>query len=237
MNRHRAGPEPSTRCSATSRSSPNVAVVAPADAGSARTTTSASAGSTANRDRMRCRSRRCTRCRTTEPPTLRPTTNPTFGATRVGPSTASARAMCTTRPPRPALRPRCTAVAKSSRRVRRATAGSNVAVFRTATLRRTIRYGPCAAGPRGWPDRRGCACATGTRGSSRGDGCSAGTCACPYSQLSFSRCSVLIAGSQPSGLRSSRVVSCQHRRHRCNGSHPVSGPCLPWARARKNARR
>lgn len=129
MIRHRAGPDPINRCSATSRSSPSAALVAPADAGSARTTTSAPAGSAANRGRMRCRSRRCTRWRATDPPTLRPTTNPTFG-----PAAAPAQVMCTTRQPRPTRRPRCTAVAKSSRRVRRTTAGSNVTVFRTATL-------------------------------------------------------------------------------------------------------
>ena len=73
-------------------------------------------------------------------------------------------------------------------------------------LRPTTRRDPCGAGPRGWPARRGSASATETRGSSRGDGCSAGTYACPWSRLSFSRCSVLILrvaaiGAAPSGLR------------------------------------
>jgi len=128
--------EPISRRNAPSRSSPNAALLAPADAGSARTTTSAPAGRAANRSRMRCRSRRCTRCRTTEPPTVRPTTKPTFlGPTFLGPtcgpasagdgtavpaeSTALARARCTTTEPQAARRPRCTAVAKSSRRVSR----------------------------------------------------------------------------------------------------------------------
>ncbi|MDT7714889.1 MAG: hypothetical protein QOH09_881 [Pseudonocardiales bacterium] len=125
--------EPSSRRSAPSRSSPSAALLAPADDGSARTTTSDPAGRVANRDRMRWRNRRCTRCRTTAPPTVRPTTNPTLGPsvaltaglTGAGVSVAPTRARCTTTEPRAARRPRCTPVAKSSRRVSRAAAGSN----------------------------------------------------------------------------------------------------------------
>ncbi len=118
--------EPINRRNAPSRSSPRAALLAPAAAGSARTTTSDPAGRFANRDRMRCRNRRCTRCRTTDPPTVRPTTNPTFGRlTGGGASLAPARARCTTTEPRAARRPRRTPVAKSSRRVSRLAAGSN----------------------------------------------------------------------------------------------------------------
>lgn len=113
-------------------------------------------------------------------------------------------------------------------------------------LRPTARCDPCGAGPRGWPARRGCACATGTRGSSRGDGCSAETCACPWSRLSFSRCSVLIAGSQPSGLRwwGLRVVGTAVVESSpagtdgtaASGSHPVRGPHRSVGKGTQNAR-
>jgi hypothetical protein len=98
--------------------------VASADAGSARTTTNAPDGNDPNRARIRCRSRRCTRCRTTEPPTVRPTTKPTRGGNPTA-STSLSRARCTTTEPQPARRPRRTAVAKSSRRVSRVAAGNN----------------------------------------------------------------------------------------------------------------
>jgi hypothetical protein len=55
-------------------------------------------------------------------------------------------------------------------------------------LRPTTRCDPCGAGLPGSRARRGSACAAGTRGSWRGDGCSAGTYACPCSRLSFSQC-------------------------------------------------
>jgi hypothetical protein len=199
--------EPSNRRSAPSRSSPSAELLAPADAGSARTTTRAPAGSAVNRDRIRCRNRRCTRCRVTDPPTVRPTTKPTLGSTSGEVSAAPGRAKCTTTEPQVARRPRRTAVAKSSRRVSRAPAGST-ARYPLSPVRPTARYEPYGVAPRGWHARRGFACATGTRGSSRGDGCSVGTYACPWPRLSFSwylkfsRCR-----SQPSGLRGRQVIS------------------------------
>ena len=120
-----AADEPINRRNAPSRSAPSAALPAPADDGSARTTTSDPAGRIANRDRMRCRNRRATRCRTTDPPTVRPTTNPTLGPTVGSASPAPAQARYTTTEPRAARRPRRTPVAKSSRRVSRAAAGSN----------------------------------------------------------------------------------------------------------------
>jgi hypothetical protein len=123
--------EPISRRNAPSRSAPSTALLALADAGSARTTTSAPAGRLANRCRMRCRNRRCTRCRTTEPPTARATTKPTWGGpvsggpVSDGTGPAPAHAKCTTRQPHADRRPRRTAVAKSSRRVSRLAAGSN----------------------------------------------------------------------------------------------------------------
>jgi hypothetical protein len=113
---------PTSRRSAPSRSPPRVALLARAAAGNARTTTNTPSGNAANRARIRCRSRRCTRCRTTELPTVRPTTKPTCGRD----STTSAEATCTTTEPQPIRRPRRTAVAKSARRVSRLAAGSNV---------------------------------------------------------------------------------------------------------------
>jgi hypothetical protein len=212
--------EPSNRRSAPSRSSPSAELLAPADAGSARTTTRAPAGSAVNRDRIRCRNRRCTRCRVTEPPTVRPTTKPTLGPASGEVSATPGRARCTTTEPQVARRPRRTAVAKSSRRVSRAPAGSTVRYPLNSRVRPTAQCGPCGVAPRGWHARRGFACATGTRGSSRGDGCSVGTYACPWPRLSFSwylkfsRCR-----SQPSGLRVVR-----------------SSPCQPGWQARKNTR-
>jgi hypothetical protein len=45
-------------------------------------------------------------------------------------------------------------------------------------LRPTACRDPWSGGRTGWPDRPGCACAAGNRGSSRAGGCSAGRCAC-----------------------------------------------------------
>ncbi len=200
---------PSNRRSAASRSSLRAALLASAAAGNARTTTSAPAGKAANRERIRCRSRRCTRCRTTEPPTVRPTTKPTFGFTAVP------RPRCTTTEPRPARRPRCIAAAKSSRRVRRAAAGSNVRDPRTS-LASGRQFSPALAPP----GRDDGATRAGAHAQPEAVGLRAATVVRLERTLAFghgcpfSRCSVLIAGSQPSGLRSRRVVSCQHERHR-----------------------
>ena len=54
-------------------------------------------------------------------------------------------------------------------------------------LRPRARSGPCDGGQPRWRDQRACACADGSRASWRGDGCSAGRCAC-------SRGSPLLAG-------------------------------------------
>ena len=45
--------------------------------------------------------------------------------------------------------------------------------------------GPWRDGSRGWRGRHGCACAAGSRGSSRAGGCSAGRCACSRQALRF----------------------------------------------------
>lgn len=56
-------------------------------------------------------------------------------------------------------------------------------------VRRTAPRGPCGGGRRGSHGRPACACAAGSRGSSRGDGCSAGKYACSRvgSRLEFTR--------------------------------------------------
>jgi hypothetical protein len=202
------------RRSATSSSSPRAALLAPADAGSARTTTSACAGNAASRARIKCRSRRCTRCRTTEPPTLRPTTKPTLGP-RYRLADGPAQAMCTTTELQPARRPRCTAAAKSSRRVSRAAAGSNATDPRTSTLQADSSLRPLR--------RRAAMMARPARVRMRKRN--------PWVfarrrlfgwkvRLPLVTAVVLPVlgscfGSQPSGLRSSRVVPSRHRRHCC----------------------
>ena len=120
---HRRRPAASIRDSAESRSRPSSVLDAAAAGGSARTTTSAPAGTRPSRARRRWRSRRCTRCRTTAPPTARLTTKPARVSSR-----PDRRATCTTRVPPAIRRPRRTAVTKSSRRVSRAAAGSTGAV-------------------------------------------------------------------------------------------------------------
>ncbi len=134
---------PINRRSAASRSAPRAALLAPAAAGNARTTTRAPAGTPGSRERIRCRSRRCTRCRTTEQPTGRPTTKPIFGSTgdstSGGVSPVPTRARCTTTEPQAARRPRRTAVANSSRRVSRVAADSKVNDPRTRQADNSMR--------------------------------------------------------------------------------------------------
>ncbi len=198
------GEETVSRRNAPPRSSPSAPLLAPADAGNARTTTSAPPGSAPNRHRIRWRNRRCTRCRTTAPPTVRPTTKPTRGGTSASPD----RARCTTTEPHAARRPRFTAVAKSSRRVSRAAAGSNGGEIQergtqadnsrrqlTATFE-APRSDDGAPGPGAHPQPEPVSPRAATvvrleRALALGHGCrSPGT-----------RCSVLGAGSQLSGLR------------------------------------
>lgn len=115
--------QPLNRRSAASKSAPSTALLALDAAGSARTTMSAPGGSAVNRCRKRWRSRRCTRWRTTAPPSARPTISPTLAGT-AGAAPGGGQARWTTRDPAAARRPRCTAVAKSRRRVKRVAAGS-----------------------------------------------------------------------------------------------------------------
>lgn len=126
--------------SARSISRPRAAESAVAEPGRARMTTRDPGGSVDTRPRIRCRRRRATRCRTTEPPTALLTTKPIRGpggrtagsvvgsveGSVVGSTTpGSARSTCITTSLRPIRRPRRTVAAKSSRWVSRAAVGSN----------------------------------------------------------------------------------------------------------------
>jgi hypothetical protein len=114
---------PASRANAASRSRPSRAESAMAASGSARTTTPDPDSSAASLVAICARSRRTTRCRTTLPPTERPTTNPTRG----GPS-LSPRWRCTTRHPRRAREPeRTTALKSDERRIRLAGDSTQIA--------------------------------------------------------------------------------------------------------------
>jgi hypothetical protein len=102
-----------------SRSPPSSADVASAAGGSARTTSMAPAGSSPSLGARRCRSRRLTRWRTTEPPTALLTTSPARGA-----PVAGRQCMWTTSLLRPLRHPRLRTTTNSSRRVSRDPAGS-----------------------------------------------------------------------------------------------------------------
>ena len=70
-----------------------------------------------------------------------------------------------------------TVAVKSSRRRTRRSAGSTVSLG-ALRPRPTARRVPCGDAMTGSSGQHGCACAAGSRASSRADGCSAGTCAC-----------------------------------------------------------
>ena len=98
---------------------------------------------------------------------------------------------------RPARRPRRTTSVKSVERVSRADRGSTAPAggATATTVRPTARRGPCDGERRGWPDRRGCACAAGSRASSPDGGCWAGRSACSRSGLRRVRGIVLLGCS------------------------------------------
>jgi len=74
-----------------------------------------------------------------------------------------------------ARRPRRIAAVYSARRRILAAAGST---RRPGALRPSGARVPYGDAPPGWHGQHACACAAGSRGSSRGGGCSAGRCAC-----------------------------------------------------------
>ncbi len=177
----------SKRSSAMSSSAARCSLRADAAAGLARTTSRLPRGRRSSRVRIRCLSLRFTRFLVTASPTALLTTKPTDG----GPS-VSCTFRCATRVGRPARCPRRIASANSSpRRIRDADGSTETssnydcrppAPGRRATtvslVRRSARRGPCDGGRPGWHGRHACAYAAGSRGSLRGDGCSAGKYAC-----------------------------------------------------------
>jgi hypothetical protein len=174
----------SKRSNARSSSAARCSYRADAAGGLARTTSRLPRGSRSRRSRIRCRSRRLTLFLTAAPPTARLTTKPTKGVD--SPETPR----CTTKVGRPARLPRLTAASNSSPRRMRDCRESTVYAYRPpadfaggrtigrGSIRPTASRGPYGGERRGWRDRPGCASAAGSRGSSRGDGCSAGKYAC-----------------------------------------------------------
>ncbi len=135
---HRA-PLPSSRSRAASRSRASCSWDASPEPGNARTTTRLPGGSTDRRSRTRWRSCRFTRVRTTAPPTALLTTKPARAGKALSPGacgSGSPLRMWTTRSGRPALRPRRTAAANSSRRLSRCSVGSTSQPVRNQADRR-----------------------------------------------------------------------------------------------------
>ncbi len=122
------------RDKAASRSAASAVEPACAVPGSARTTTRHPWGNTPSRSRIRCRRRRATAWRTTEPPTARLTTKPARGSCpgRDGVAVLSGSEparRCTTRRGLPALVPDRTVSVKSWLRRNRAVLGSTAAAL------------------------------------------------------------------------------------------------------------
>jgi hypothetical protein len=197
-----AASKPSLRSEA-SRSEPSSALFAVAAGGNALITNVVPTGKVPSRADTRWRSRRLTRWRTTELPTALLTTKPALAASAdPGGSVVSA---WTTRRRLPALTPRRRTTRKSSLRRKRAAAG-NTARLDDGRIRRTASRGPCDDGHPRWPGRHESACADGTRGSERGDGCSAGRCAYPCSRLKISWSRLLVARRQACRVRTRQSV-------------------------------
>lgn len=103
-----------------------------------------------------------------------------------------------------------------------------------APFRPTAGSGPCGAGPRRWHDPLGCASAAGNRACVPGDGCSAGRCACPCSQLPLSR----LGFAPVPGCRSPTAPPGGRRRgDRAPASDPVSSVDYLTRSSRRHAAR
>jgi len=174
---------------------------------------------------MRWRSRRRTTLRVTAPPTDRATTKPTRLGSRFRPPEAPPSPPSPPSPPgcaqrwttmdgRPARRPRRTAVAKSRRRLSRFPAGSTA-----RSVRRRAGCDPWTGGQRRSPGRPACACAAGSRVSSRDDGCSAERCACSRQALRVSGGS---SGPRPVRRRSGQATPAGQRLDRLTVRGPAS---------------
>ena len=163
------------RARAEPRSAPSRSDVASAESGRARTTSPLPRGSVGTFAANWARNRRATRCRTTLPPTDRPTINPIRG----GASAVKPGRRCTTRQPRRLRAPsRTTEVKSPDRRIRFARGNTSPAA---SEPRPTACCGPCAGERRRSRGRHACACASGSRASWRAGDCSAGRSACSRS--------------------------------------------------------
>ena len=167
---HGAAPRPGRR--------PGRRCAAVAAGGSARTTTSVPAGSPDSRCRTSGRSRRVTRCRTTELPTLPETTNPARGASP-SPGAAEVHHQMTGAGSSAGTNRRGEIGGRAQATDRReARVGAGV-----GPIRPTARRGPCDGARPGSRGRHGSASAAGSRGSWRDDDCSAERCACSRRSL------------------------------------------------------
>ncbi len=184
-----------TRCPSLVSARPRAALTsadkslldASAERGSARITTSVPGARSSTWVAIRWRSCRVTRCRTTEPPTERPTMNPARESLP-----GSVVMTCTTTVGEAALIPaRRTARKSSARRILRRT-GSN---GRLGMTRPRGGCDPCRGVRPERHVRRGCSFGSGTRACGRADGCSAGKCASWRHP-----CGWVISGEEPSPM-------------------------------------
>ena len=153
-------------------SSPNRALDATADLGSARTTTVQPSGRSVRRLRACHRKRRATACLVTEPPTPLPTVNP-IRVVLGSPIAPGGGMTWTTKQGRDTFVPRLVVARKSVERVRRCADGSMSA----GEPRLRWSCDPWLDDRRGSRGLRGCASASGSRASSPDGGCWAGRCA------------------------------------------------------------
>lgn len=168
-------------------------------AGRARMTTRSAGSNSARSPLAACRSRRATRCRSTEPPTDLATMRPTWGEPASNPS--SDRRACTTMDRCGARTPCRTARSNSVDRVIRFRAGSTP---RRLEFRQSASRGLCGAAQSQSPGPLGFASAGGNHGPWPVGDCSAGTSVCPWprpflliTNSCSARCYMAPSGAQP----------------------------------------
>ncbi len=170
--------------SAAARSAPSCGVRGwVAAAGSTRTTTSVPGASGSVAARTRWRRRRRTRLRITAV-THGLGHDETRPGQRRGAGARRRSVVAGQRGARPGRRGRPAGHAGWRRRSRRCAAVAGLpraSVSPVSVVRPRGDRAPWRGASRGWRGRPGCACAAGSRGSSRAGGCSAGTCACSLS--------------------------------------------------------
>lgn len=148
--------------------------------GKARMTIRSAGCSSSTTARAACRSRRATRCRSTDPPTDFATINPISGAPLK--FWSAWRRACTTMADCGARTPLRTASPNSADRLIRYLAGSTV---RCLDFRRSENRGLCGAVRSRSPGPLESACATESHGPWPADGCSAGMSVCPWPRRSL----------------------------------------------------